>query len=138
MVAIWCAIVDTRQPVYYLKLVVIIVDKTVPFPTKSTSLIRDIGNADHFSQRYLISPTLLPRYAPAKRGHKHGMLAVGVASIYTLLPLSVVTCLYAVILREAREHARRGRRRGDHNINNPFWRAPLTVSIVVGKDWEVS
>ena len=67
------------------------------------------------------------RYAPAAHGEKHGMLAIGVAGVYTVLPLSVVTCLYVVILREAKECSRR---RGD---GVKFWRAPLTVSIVVGQ-----
>ena len=55
------------------------------------------------------------------------MLAVGLASVYTLFPLSVVTCLYVVILREAKEYSKR------RGVHIPFWRAPLTVSLVVGE-----
>ncbi|KAL5248417.1 hypothetical protein ACHWQZ_G017560 [Mnemiopsis leidyi] len=73
---------------------------------------------------YPESLTCCIEYTPA--AHGNGTLAVVTACVYTLLPLSVVTCLYVVILKEAKEYSRR------RAAGVPFWRAPLTVSIVVG------
>ena len=70
---------------------------------------------------------------PADSLHKY--IATGFAVTYAFLPLTLVTLLYLVILREAmRANKRHCRSKMTHSGRDyNAWRAPLTVSFVVGK-----
>ena len=77
-----------------------------------------------------------PRYRYVPSDSLHGYIATGFAVTYALLPLSLVTLLYLVILREAmranKKHCRSKMTHAGRDYN--AWRAPLTVSFVVGKE----